>query len=365
MGEHTHTQISEESHQPDFGLTQQEMAYYAVIEQVAKLQNAHMRKTRNLHRFKATDVAKVSDLKLVPKSVRIKTMTINDIESVIGNELKLVAKENYEFTVSPMGILAAASTNNTLKHMLEAVVSIRATQEKEVAQAVKEHKHLETARNLELTREAYTAFGLNADDNIEYIEVSQDDYRLTSFDDSEDTYEIGCMKPLGIKLRIYQNELDMDNQTNFKGGVLNMNHQTIKNMMFDAPAYYCPACKTSYGANQVRNNICSHSKASMNPSSVTLKLPLIQNGKLAVSSVGKVEFRTIRCTAEMRDAILAARSGKGTAAAAIDSIMTNPKMRFKGQWPSADVRPVVFDVLGCSRPYIGLAVSLKKITSGY
>ena len=101
----------------------------------------------------------------------------------------------------------------------------------------------------------------------------------------------------------------------------------------------------------------------LSPQQVNITLPLVRNGQLVRSKVGQVEFRTLRLCKDTHNTLVKVKGGRAEAWEGLEALLTNQqRMRYssgKTTWVGAEIKPVVFDVIGHDF-YLGLCVDFKK-----
>ena len=342
-------------------ISEMEAAKNTLLNHLAKQAGYDASKTRKHHAFTTKQTLTVKEVKQVIKGMKIdlNTVTPAEIEKIIGKP-DMVSPTKHIDNLSGVVTLYHATQSKNLENVVKAVIHLDRTQTATTLEHQAKGEHVETPRTMDLEKEAFRAFGLDPNDPILVIEVDPSKHPRADFEGNIGEYRHG------VKVRNYNAE---NRQGTSKESHLCVNHETIRTMKVHVPAYYCTMCKVSSGSNQVRHAQgcpkCGAGREYLTGQSVNIQLPLVQFGKLAPSTIGKVEFRVLRLNSTTKNAIIDANNGIGSSAYAIQCLMNEPvKIRYnvngKTEWPQATVKPVVFDVAGLDKPYIGLGVSLTE-----
>lgn len=342
-------------------LSEMEAAKNTLLNTLAKQAGFDASKTRKHHAFTTKQTLTVKEIKQVIRGMKIdlNTVTPAEIEQIIGKP-DMISQTKAISNLSGVVTLYHATQSKSLENVVKAVIHLDRTQRATILEHEANGEHVETPRTLELESEAFRAFGLDVDDAIITIEVDPSHFKNADFEGNIGEYRHG------VKVRNYNAE---NKQGPSKDSHLCVNNETIRTMKIHVPAYYCKMCKTSSGSNQVRHAQgcpkCGAGREYLTGQSVNIQLPLIRFGGLVTSTIGKVDFRTLRLNGTTKNAIIDANNGIGSSAYAIQCLMNEPvKIRFnylgRTTWVRATVKPVVFDVSGLDKPYIGLGVSLTE-----
>lgn len=342
-------------------ISEMEAAKNRLLNELAKEAGYDATKTRKAHAFTTKQCLTKQEVMQVIRGMKIDldTVTPAEIEKIIGKP-DMVSPTKHIDNLTGVVTLYHAKQSKNLENAIKAVIHLDRTQTATTLEHQAKGEHVETPRTLELESEAFRAFGLDVDDAIITIEVDPSDFKNADFEGNIGEYRHG------IKVRNYNAE---NRQGPSKDSHLCVNNETIRTMRIHVPAYYCTMCKVSSGSNQVRHAQgcpkCGAGREYLTGQSVNIQLPLIRFGGLVTSTIGKVDFRTLRLNGTTKNAIIDANNGIGSSAYAIQCLMNEPvKIRYnisgRTTWVRATVKPVVFDVSGLDKPYIGLGVSLTE-----
>ncbi len=347
--------------------TTMEGLWYAIIAFLCSLNEGHNGKTNRLNGFTNSMKLGITAIRQIPVTRFIENITIGELKEMIPTSMKAVQISDKNGNIKPIFaelIHYQACTNRNLRYAVEAMATLKHQQTQLQLEAQAKGHYMETPQGMGLSKEAYRAFGLELDDPIMVVEVNPSDYANAKFD-SDDTSEIGEYRH-GLKVKNY-GLTEEDNKTSH----LCINNETIKDINIHVPAYYCGTknggCGKSYGSNQVRHfhgcPTCSKPKSMLSPQQVNITLPLVRNGQLVRSKVGQVEFRTLRLCKDTHNTLVKVKGGRAEAWEGLEALLTNQqRMRYssgKTTWVGAEIKPVVFDVIGHDF-YLGLCVDFKK-----
>jgi hypothetical protein len=362
------TDTTTKSSKHDDEPTTQEGLWYAIISMLCSINDGHTGKTNRLNGFTNSMKLGINTIKQLPVIRSLENITVGEIKNMIPTSMKSVLISDKNGNQTPLfaeKILYQASTNRNLKIAIEAAASLKHQQELTQLEAAAQGHYMDTPQGMGLSKEAYRAFGLELDDPIIVIEVNPSDYSKANFN-PEEGQDIGEYRH-GLKVKNY-GLTEEDNKTSH----LCINNETVRDIKIHVPAYYCGTkqggCGKSFGSNQVRHfngcPQCDKSKAMLSPQNVNITLPLVRNGKLVRSKVGQVEFRTLRLCKDTHNTLMKVKAGRAESWEGIEALMTNmQKMRYssgKTTWVGAEIKPVVFDVIG-HNVYLGLSVDYKKV----
>lgn len=370
MSQTQHTDKDEARHTNKPGL---EVATQTMIEQVSKISDCNMRQTRKLNAYQLKDTLKLSQVRNIPKILTMNQINVSDIEKVVPKGIVAIDSIGVEKVISPAQVLIKALGNNSLRHTVEACVSIAESHRLKVIEMESRGLEVETPRTLELVDEAKTAFGIDADEPIHTVlidaglhhgkvEFSRIDWA------SEEEQKAGETRYAGIMVR--QAGLEAGSMWR-ETTALNINNTTVQHLSLSYASHYCRACQVkTYSSDWALYRGCKicHSSTDCHGLDASIQLPFVSNGHLKETSTGLIDFRVVLLPARIARILQAVKKGRKDASEFIEAISQekNLKMRYqdhngKTQKGSCRVQPTVFDVVNCDidRAFLGLSVQYK------
>ena len=350
-----------------------EVATQTMIEQVSKVSDCNMRQTRKLNAYQLKDTLKMAEVRNIPKVLNINQMSVSDIEKVVPKGILAIDSIGVEKVISPAQVLVKALSNNSLRHTVEACVSIAESHRLKTIEMESRGLEVETPRTLELVDEAKKAFDIDADEPIHTVlidaglhhgkvEFSRIDWT------SEEEQKAGETRYAGIMVR--QAGLEAGSMWR-ETTALNINNTTVQHLSIYYASHYCRACQTkTYSSDWAKYRGCKicHSSTDCHGLDASIQLPFVSNGHLKETSTGLIDFRVVLLPARIARVLQAVKKGHKDASEFINAISQEKNLRMRYQNHNGktvkgpcQVQPTVFDVVNCDidRAFLGLSVQYK------
>lgn len=347
-----------------------------LIEEIAKVSQCNMAATRKLNGYMFKDCIKQADIKQVPKIMRIDQINTQDIQAVIpAKGITVVDELKSTVQISAAQVLIKALSNNRLKHVLEAVVSINEKKRIQTLEIEKRGLDAQTPRSLDLIDEAKVAFNLDADDPIMTIEIDPNNHPNIDFEIME-VERLGSYRQCGVLVRQH----GLDSKDAWRGSTpLGINEITIKEMKVHYPQWSCS--KKAGGCGKMTGNAqrheyggckhCEEGTSALVGQSPNIQLPFIKEGVVQGSTTGLIEYRVLRISKTLASRIELAQKGLLDVSVVINELCASDaktKMRAQlptngvrtTQWPAAQINKAAFDCLAYTEPVFGLVVDYRK-----
>ena len=341
-----------------------------IEEVISKDKTVVTRTSRNKQGYVKNKLVKMSVIRQVPKLVKLDAINNGQIKSIIKNGIAVEDVLKVERTISTFNILSMAHQHNSIKHALEAAVSISMKNTLAAQSKISAGLEVQTPETLDLIEEARLQFSMTEDTPIHTVEIDANETRYIRW--SEEEIKTGETRYSGVIVR--QMGLEDGHMWQQKT-TLGINNNTIHNLAVGYIGRYCPApCKKTIHSTAWANNnngkggcaICGTKRAEHNRQNLRIILPFVNMSKASTKS-GFIDFRVVKMPKALGKLLNRVHAGHADASEFIEAICNSRSLFMNGHREQSHVAlpckvvKTAFDVINSnvSKPVLGLACMVK------